>query len=184
MNANMGLQGIATAIIAVERPRTASLSLLLLFASLLIAQLIMLTHTEATMAFQHLPLGLAPVAALVGIFTLLNMPLRDPLLPNKDISPVFSTPTVDLRTPEDNLTPWQFMSVMWMAPLIQEGYKRQLDDKDVWDLPWEFKHSLLHHTFRELPGSVTRRVFVANGMDVVRTSCINLIRLAASKSSF
>jgi hypothetical protein len=86
-----------------------------------------------------------------------------------------------LRTPEDNLTPWQYMTVAWMAPLIQEGYKRQLDDEDVWDLPYEFKHALLHRTFRTLRGSVTRRVFVANGMDVIRTTIMGLVRLAASE---
>jgi hypothetical protein len=128
-----------------------------------------------------LPLALAPVAALVGICTILNMPLRDPMLPSEDISPVYSTPTIKLRTPEDNLTPWQYMAVTWMAPLIREGYKRQLDDEDVWDLPWEFKHARLHHTFRDLPGSVTRRIFVANGMDLVRTCSMNLVRLAASE---
>ena len=124
---------------------------------------------------------LVPVAALAGIVTVLNMPLRDPMLPDEDISPVYGTPTVKLRTPEDNLTPWQYMAVAWMTPLIQEGYRRQLDDDDVWDLPWEFKHARLHRTFRELPGSVTRRVFVANGMDLIRTTSMNIVRLAASK---
>jgi hypothetical protein len=175
-------QGIAAAIVVVERPRTASLSLLLLFKVLFVAELVVLSHTQTTLAVKDLPLALAPVAALVGIFTILNMPLRDPMLPNEDISPVYSTPTIKLRTPEDNLTPWQYMAVTWMAPLIQEGYKRQLDEEDVWDLPWEFKHARLHHTFRDLPGSVTRRVFVANGMDLVRTTSMNLVRLAASES--
>jgi hypothetical protein len=122
--------------------------------------------------------------ALLGVLVVLNMPLRDPNMPNEDISPVFSTPTVKLRTPEDNLTPWQYMAVTWMAPLIKEGYRQQLDDEDVWDLPWEFKHVRLHSTFRELSGSVTRRLFVANGMDVIRTCIMNLVRLAASTNPF
>jgi hypothetical protein len=121
------------------------------------------------------------VAALAGVITVLNMPFRDPTLPNSDISPVYGISTVKLRTPEDNLTPWQYMTVAWMAPMIQEGYKRQLDDEDVWDLPYEFKHALLHRTFRTLPGSITWRVFVANGMDAIRTTIIGLVRLAASE---
>jgi hypothetical protein len=109
------------------------------------------------------------------------MPLRDPCLLSKDISPVFGRPTAQLRTPEDNLTPWQYMSVSWMEPLIKKGVTRQIDDEDIWDLGWEFKHARLHEAFRTLPGSVTRRVFVANGMDLVRTTTLNVVRLCASK---
>jgi hypothetical protein len=65
--------------------------------------------------------------------------------------------------------------------MIQEGYKRQLDDGDIWDLPWEFKHGRLHRTFRRLQGSVTRRIFVANGMDVIRTTSMGVLRLVASE---
>lgn len=104
-------------------------------------------------------------------------------MPIDDISAVYSAPTIKLRTPEDNLTLWQYMTVAWMAPLISEGYKRTLDDEDVWDLPWEFKHARLHETFRELPGSVTKRVFVANGMDLVRTCSLGVARLAATLST-
>lgn len=128
----------------------------------------------------HLTLCL--VLAFVGIVIIINMPLRDPSLPSEDISPVYSAPTVKLRTPEDNLTPFQYMTVSWMSPLIQKGITRKMDDEDVWDLGWEFKHARLHDAFRQLEGSVTRRVFVANGMDCVRTTSLALLRLCASKS--
>lgn len=149
------------------------------------AQLVVLSHTTHILVkprAEDIASVLTPVAALMGLVTVLNMPMRDPMLLSDGISPVYSTPTVKLRTPEDNLTPWQYMTVAWMAPLIHEGYKRQLDDEDVWDLPWEFKHARLHRTFRKLSGSVTRRIFVANGMDVIRTTIMNLVRLAASES--
>jgi hypothetical protein len=150
----------------------------------MIAQLVVLSHNKHVFdrfSAENIPSMLTPVASLMGIVTILNMPLRDPMLPNDDISPVYSPPTVSLRTPEDRLTPWQYMTVAWMAPLIQEGYKRQLNDEDVWDLPWEFKHARLHATFRKLSGSVTRKIFVANGMDVIRTTIISVVRLVASK---
>jgi hypothetical protein len=168
----------------VERPRTASTSLLLLFSTLLVAQLLVLSHTPhitSRLRVQDIPSVFVPIAAMAGVITVLNMPLRDPMLPNNDISPVYGVSTGKLRTPEDNLTPWQYMTVAWMAPMIKEGYQRQLDDEDVWDLPYEFKHALLHRTFRTLPGSVTRRVFIANGMDVIRTTSMGLVRLAASE---
>jgi hypothetical protein len=126
-------------------------------------------------------MALCPLAALIGILTILNMPLRDPALPNDDISPVYSTSTVNLRTPEDNLTPLQYMTVSWMSPLIQKGLTRKMNDDDVWDLGWEFKHARLHEKFRTLQGSVTKRIFVANGMDCVYSTSLSLARLSASK---
>jgi hypothetical protein len=160
------------------------MSLLLLFTSLLTAQLVVLSHDLESvkhLGVENIPAMLVPLAAFAGIVTVLNMPFRDPIMPNEDISPVYGKPTVKLRTPEDNLTPWQYSAVTWMAPLIQEGYKRQLDDEDIWDLPWEFKHARLHSTFRDLRGSVTRRIFVANGMDLVRTTSMGFIRLFSSE---
>jgi hypothetical protein len=157
------------------------MSLLLLFTGLLLEQLVMLSHRRASFEAKNIPSVVAPVAATLGMIMILNMPLRDSCLPSKDISPVFGKPTVKLRTPEDNLTPWQYMSVSWMEPLIKKGVTRQMDDEDIWDLGWEFKHARLHEAFRALPGSVTRRVFVANGMDLVRTTGIGLGRQWTSK---
>jgi len=171
---------IVAAIVFVERPRTASLSLLSLFTALLCAQLVVLSHREVIFALKSVPLALAPASAILGIVLILNMPLRDPSLSKRDISPVFGPPTVNLRTPEDDLTPWQYMTVSWMEPLIQKGVTRQMHDEDVWDLGWEFQHARLHEAFRKLQGSVTRRIFVANGMDLVRTTSLNMIRLAAT----
>lgn len=122
------------------------------------------------------------MAAFLAIIVVLNMPLRDPVLPKKDISAVSDAPTIQLRTPEDNLTPWQYMTVSWMEPLIKKGVTRQMEDEDIWDLGWEFKHARLHDAFRKLQGSVTMRVFVANGMDLVRTTLLNVVRMCASES--
>ena len=157
------------------------MDLLFLYASLVVAQLVVLSHTRTALQGRDVPLVLAPVAAIFAILVILNMPLRDPALSQDDISPTFSPPTVKLRTPEDNLTPWQYMTVSWLAPLIRKGSKDSFDDEDVWDLGYEFKHSRLHEAFRVLRGSVTRRLLVANGMDLVRTSTLALIQLVASK---
>ena len=159
-----------------ERPRIASLSLLFLFAAIILSDLAIILSDP-----QGPAIALCPVLAFAGIVVIINMPLRDPSLPSEDISPVYGPPTVKLRTPEDNLTPLQYMTVSWMGPLIQKGITRKMDDEDVWDLGWEFKHARLHDAFRKLEGSVTRRVFVANGMDALRTTSLNLLRLCASK---
>ncbi|CAG5144885.1 uncharacterized protein ALTATR162_LOCUS1619 [Alternaria atra] len=171
---------IVVAIVIVERPRKASLSLLLLFTGLLLEQLVALSHRQSKFLAKDVPWVVAPAAAVLGIVTILNMPLRDPTLPRQDISPAFDTPTIQLRTPEDNLTPWQYMTVSWMEPLIKKGVTRQMEDGDIWDLGWEFKHARLHEAFRKLQGSVTKRIFVANGMDLIRTTVLNVIRMCAT----
>lgn len=164
--------------VVMERPRTVSLSLLFLLASIALSELAILLSDP--IRFEP-DLGL--LLAFMGIVVILNMPFRDPNMPSEDISPVYGPPSGKLRTPEDNLTPFQYMTVSWMGPLIQKGMTRKMEDEDVWDLGWEFKHSRLHETFRKLEGSVTRRIFVANGMDALRTTSLNLLRLCASKFS-
>lgn len=111
--------------------------------------------------------GCELVLASLSISSILCMPLRDPSLPSADISPAFERPHHFLRSPEDNLTLWQFMTVSWMSPLISIGSKRQLNDEDVWQLSFEFQHRLLHQKFRELEGSVVRRLLQANGLDLI-----------------
>ncbi|KAF2795880.1 ABC bile acid transporter-like protein [Melanomma pulvis-pyrius CBS 109.77] len=172
--------GITVAIVVAERPRTAPISLLIPFLGLLVAQLVVLSHTRSTLTFKDFPLIFAPIAALTGIFVILNMPLRDPALPSDNISVPFTASTGKLRTPEDNLTPFQYMTVSWMAPLVKRGTTKQLDDEDVWDLGYEFKHARLHSAFRLLHGTVTKRLLHANGMDVIRTVSLSFVKLAAT----
>ncbi|KAH7121179.1 hypothetical protein B0J11DRAFT_581926 [Dendryphion nanum] len=172
--------GVAVAVLIFERPRAAPLSLLVLFVGLFLVQLVVLSHSQASLAAQDLPIKLTPCAALLSIIIILNMPLRDPDLPNDGISTPFTEPTVNLRSPEDNLTPWQYMSVTWMNPLIKKGVTTKLDDEDIWDLPYEFKHMRLHSAFRLLEGSVTKRLLLANGMDLIRTSTLALLQLSST----
>ena len=123
--------------------------------------------------------GLTIVAALIVILTIILMPMRNPHLPNEDIGSADSPPTDTLRSPEDSLTPWQFMTVSWMSTLISLGRRRQLNEADVWGLAYEFRHRYLHDAFRELRGSVVRRLLRANGIDLVILTFLGLIELAA-----
>ena len=57
-----------------------------------------------------------------------------------------------------------------------------MHDEDVWSLSYEFQHRLLHDRFRELPGSVLRRLLEANAIDLVLISLLALIELLANFS--
>jgi hypothetical protein len=126
----------------------------------------------------------AMFAAIGSIFVILLMPLRDPSLPSLDISKVGEIPTSKLRSPEDDLRLWEFLSISWMAPMISIGKKRTLHEEDVWALGFDFQHKRLHETFRQLKGSVVRRLLRANGIDIsiiigtatVETICGSCVR--------
>lgn len=110
-------------------------------------------------------------AAIGSILVILMMPLRDPSLPSSDISKVGEIPSSQRRSPEDNLRLWEFLSVSWMGPMISIGKSRQLHEEDVWALGFEFQHKRLHETFRQLKGSVIRRLLRANGIDISIIIC-------------
>lgn len=175
---------MASLLIVLYRPAKTPKALLGLFCCIATSQLIVLVDGSAHVGKYDIPLILAIVAAFGAIMTILLMSLRHPLRGNEEISPAFAKPAFEMRSPEDNLTLWQFMSVSWMAPLIKMGNERQLNDEDVWSLGYEFKHRGLHDEFRELKGSVLRRLLEANGLDLFIISALSIIELVASWCPF
>ena len=149
----------------------------------------MLTHisTQLTLLIdgsalhdRRLSASLELLTGFSAIVIMVCMPLRDPCLPKDDISPPFGRPTNRHRSPEDNLSLLQFMTVSWMSPLISLGSARQLNDEDIWSLAFEFQHGTLHECFRELKGSVVRRLITANGLDLIIVSSLAVLESLAS----
>jgi hypothetical protein len=142
--------------------------LLFFFLSALVAQFLsVLTH--GVHLFDPLASAAAGVvlfAALTASVVILCMPLRDPFVSTNGISAVGAIPTIHQRSPEDNLRLWQFLSVSWLSPLLSMGKNRQLHEEDVWSLGFEFQHTRLHEKFRQLQGTVVKRLLRANGIDV------------------
>lgn len=166
---------------AIDRPKSTPLILLGLLFTVFVCRLAALILTAAASnASKALAISETCIAALT-VVAILGMPMRDPNMPTTDISKPSSPPTSDLRSPEDNLTLWQFLSVSWMTPLIARGAKRQLHDEDVWFLPYDFQHSRLHILFRELKGSVVKRLLLANGLDLIITTTLAILESGASK---
>ena len=135
------------------------------------------THPDVCPKFKIVARYVAAAAAAAACATILLMPFRETSLPSVDISAVGQQPSNNFRTPEDNLRLWQFLTVSWMAPLISTGRKRQLHERDVWLLGFDFQHARLHEKFRRLRGSVLSRLLKANGIDVLIISTISLVQM-------
>jgi len=147
----------------------------------LATQITLLVHARSGFGIQDIPATLEILTALSAMTIILRMPLRNPELPMREISKPFESPTHELRTPEDNMTLWQFLTISWMSPLIALASARQLNDEDVWSLGFEFQHRKLHDNFRDLQGSVVKRLLMANGIDCVITTSLGILELVASK---
>ncbi|EKD21137.1 ABC transporter [Drepanopeziza brunnea f. sp. 'multigermtubi' MB_m1] len=174
---------VACLLLVIYRPAKTPKALLTLYCSLATSQLIIIVDGTSQLKPHGIPVALSILSALGAVIVVLLMPLRHPLRDSSDISVPFSEPAFELRSPEDNLSLWQFMSVSWMAPLIKMGNKRQLNDEDVWSLGYEFKHRMLHDEFRELQGSVLSRLIQANGLDLFIISMLSIIELVANFSA-
>lgn len=163
----------------IDRPKTTPFGVLAVVLSLTAVQLTLLVDDAAQHTW-NVPAILEVLIGLSAVVVILCMPLRDPDLLTEGISPAFEQPTSQLRSPEDDLTLWQFMTVSWMAPLISLGSARQLNDEDVWSLALDFQHQFLHESFRNLKGSVVRRLVAANGLDLVIISSLAVLESLAS----
>ncbi|KAI0125696.1 ABC transporter [Xylariales sp. AK1849] len=174
---------LSALITIVDRPVKTPKTLLTLFGGITVAILFKLyvTYTEPQQV-NIIDVGELCVA-LGAIAIILSIPMRDPDLDTTGIAGRNDGATVELRSPEDSLTLWQFMTVSWMAPMINLGAKKQLNDKDIWLLPFEFQHSRLHMLFRDLQGSIITKVFLANGLDLFITTSLGIIETVANLSN-
>ena len=164
---------------AIRNQETTPFAVLAIISGTWLTQLSLVIDTLVQCGGQDAPNVIDVLTASGVIILILRMPLRNPKLSSRGISSPFDRPSHDLRSPEDNLTLWQFMTVSWMSPLISLGSARQLNEEDVWSLGREFQHRLLHDRFNELQGSVTRRLLVANGLDLVITSSLAVLESIA-----
>ncbi|KAH9909207.1 canalicular multispecific organic anion transporter 1 [Xylariomycetidae sp. FL2044] len=173
----------ALCIAAVKRPIKTPKTLMLLFLMIFVSELISLLANYYENERVHILRVAVMVLATAGLFIGLAMPMRSSDSETTGIASSALPPTSRLRSPEDNLNLWQFMTVTWMTPLISLGYRKQLDDGDVWLLPFDFQHSRLHMLFRDLRGSIIKRLVMANGLDLIIITCLGIIQAAADLST-
>ncbi|EXJ67637.1 ATPase [Cladophialophora psammophila CBS 110553] len=180
-----GLWVAAALHIAAWRPRTASILLFFdFFAIFALGACMVAAQFHEHMGSKNAILTFCSAGlAAAAIIVVINMPLRDPALSRAEISRPFATPSHAFRSPEDNLTLLQWMTVSWLSPLIKIGNRRQLHDEDVWALAYEFQHRHLHDAFRELKGTVVRRLLKANWIDLLLLTALAILELAANYSA-
>ncbi|PSR80832.1 hypothetical protein BD289DRAFT_53056 [Coniella lustricola] len=167
--------------LVIERPQSTPGSVLVTQGLLFAVQLILFN----TILYITTKLGLGlwileMIPPLASIIFMVDMPMRDPLMGSKKICAPFQTPTSNLRSPEDNLTLWNWMSANWVSPIVNEGCRRQLHDEDVWQLPLQFQHDRLHRLFRDVKGSVFVRIVKVNAPDLIITTCLSILEAVCS----
>jgi ABC-type multidrug transport system fused ATPase/permease subunit len=166
---------LAIGLLVIRKPRTCPVSVLIILTSSIVCQsVVMANHNEWSKTTLGLEISTLTLSIL-AVSIILIMPLRDPSLPSSSISKPFTEATASLRSPEDNMNLWQFMTVSWMTPLIRTGFRRQLEDADVWQLGYEFQHRGLHAQFRRLKGTVMQRLLTANGIDLVIITTLGIL---------
>jgi ABC-type multidrug transport system fused ATPase/permease subunit len=124
------------------------------------------------------------VFSAVGILIIAGgMPLRDPSWDASDIGNARQPPSYHVRSPEDNLTLFQFWSMSWVHPLARVCQKREMVVEDVWQLPFEFQHTRLYLAFRELKGRLIPRLLEANGLDLCISAGLAVVEKVAEVSN-
>ncbi|KAI1083138.1 canalicular multispecific organic anion transporter 1 [Whalleya microplaca] len=174
---------VALFITIIDRPKKTPKVLLGLFLTAFVCSLVSLSAAYDGTDRVNIVQVATLVVAIASIFIILSMPMRDAALDTTDIAGSQGPPTCKLRSPEDNLSLWQFMTVTWMGPLISRGYRNKLNEEDVWVLPYDFQHERLHLLFRDLAGSVIQRLLKANGLDLFIITFLGVLETAANLSN-
>ncbi|KAH8738219.1 hypothetical protein BGZ61DRAFT_439788 [Ilyonectria robusta] len=175
---------VATLITSVDRPtKTPKLLLLqyllLLFSSLAIYAVHFLDPRIEISGSIHASRAILTSLAIIIIG---NMPLRDPSWDISDIGSPRLPSSSHLRSPEDNLTLFQFWTMSWVYPLAFAAKNREITVEDVWQLPFEFQHTRLYMAFRELEGKLLPCLIEANGLDLFLATSLSIVEKVSEVS--
>jgi hypothetical protein len=162
----------------VSNPKSCPTTWLIFYVLEMVVKITFMTSGVIKDKFSFFIHGVIAIASFASIIALVTMPFKPTILSSDAISAVGSTPSHQHRSPEDNLTLLQFLTISWLGPLLDIGPKRVLKDEDVWKLPYQFQHTRLHEQFQRLTGSVLSRIVEANIIDLFMTSLMGVLRLA------
>ncbi|CAM1505044.1 Fc.00g106810.m01.CDS01 [Cosmosporella sp. VM-42] len=177
---------IAALITGIGRPTKTPKLLLLLYLVMLFFHLTVYSiHFLEPKIIKSLNTIRAADAGLTSLAIIIigNMPFRDPSWGTEDIGSAAAKPTHFLRSPEDNITLFQFLTVSWVTPLAKIAKMRELNVEDVWQLPFEFQHTRLYMAFRELKGKLIPCLIEANGLDLFISTSLAIVEKVSEVSN-
>ncbi|KAF4968372.1 hypothetical protein FSARC_4169 [Fusarium sarcochroum] len=176
---------IATLVTAIDLPIQAPK--LLLVQYLLMTASALALRAIHYLSFKTSSLGLFQAGHLIleflGILVISNMPLRNPFWGSSDIGSARIAPSNHVRSPEDNLTLFQFWTMRWVNPVADIAGKREIAVEDVWQLPYEFQHWRLYMAFRTLKGKLLPCLIEANGLDLFMGTFTGIVERVAEVSN-
>ncbi|RGP78232.1 hypothetical protein FLONG3_3648 [Fusarium longipes] len=176
---------VATLLTIVDLPVQTPKLLFMLYSLMMTTALILratfyLTFKTGSMSvFQIGHLALEALAILV----IGNMPLRNPFWGSLDIGNAKVPPSNQVRSPEDDLTLFQFWTMRWVNPLSKIAGEREIAVRDVWQLPYEFQHWRLYMAFRTLKGKLLPCLIEANGLDLFISTFAAIVERVAEVSN-
>lgn len=166
----------ATLITAIDRPKKTPRLLLTQYIFIFVAALGLYALQFLASDFRALePCRLAcAILSFIAFVVIGNMPIRDPAWDRDDIGSTKIPPTNEVRSPEDDLSLFQFWSMRWVYPLAKLARAREIVVEDVWQLPFEFQHTRLYMAFRELEGRLMACLVEANGLDLAISTILTV----------
>lgn len=176
---------VTALITIVDRPVKAPKLLFVQYLAIVLASFVLyaLHHAEFYISsLSLLRLGRLLIAC-VALVIIGNMPLRDPSWKRSEIGGSGKEPCAELRSPEDNLTLFQFWTMSWVYPLARIAQTREISVQDVWQLPIEFQHLPLYLAFKELQGRLLPCLIQANGLDLLIAILLGIVERVAEVSN-
>ncbi|KAF4463395.1 bile acid transporter [Fusarium albosuccineum] len=176
---------VATLITAVDLPvKTPKL----LFAQyILMTTATLVIYTVHYLSVKSITLSIFQLGRLIlsflAILVIGNMPLRHPSWGASDIGTSYIEPSNHVRSPEDNLTLFQFWTMSWVSPLARIARRRELAVGDVWQLPHDFQHFRLYMAFRTLKGKLLPCLIEANGLDLFIATLLGILERVSEVSN-
>jgi len=149
------------------RPARCPTSLTTYYLSVILYDISIITALDSPSRFLSALCATSFCCSVLGLVVLLLMPINPSTYDVQEIAKVVATASSELRSPEDDLLLWQWLTVSWLETLLSVGKTRLINESDVWTLPLSFQHSLLIEGMKLLRGSLLRRVIRANAIDIV-----------------
>ncbi|RGP71521.1 ATP-dependent bile acid permease [Fusarium sporotrichioides] len=176
---------VTTLLTVIDLPVQAPKLLLMQYSFMMATALIL--RAIYYLSFRTSSIGIFQIAHLIlealAILAIGNMPLRNPFWDSLDIGNTKVPPSNQVRSPEDNLTLFQFWTMKWVNPLSKIASQREIAVGDVWQLPYEFQHWRLYMAFRTLKGKLLPCLIEANGLDLFISTFAAIVERVAEVSN-